>query len=54
MTDDQKLSPSTVPEPPTEVDLKLKQIIRGLADEAKPEAIRILRRIIEETRANEE
>ena len=51
MTDDQK---SAVPEPPTEVDLRLKEIIRGLSDDEKPEAIRILKRIIEETRANEE
>ncbi len=45
MTDDQKLPKSAVPKSPTEVDLKLKEIIRGLADEAKPEAIRILKRL---------
>ena len=48
MTDNQK---SAVPESPAEVDLKLKELIRGLADEAKPEAIRIIKRIIEETRS---
>ena len=51
MTDDQK---SAVPKSPSADDLKLREIIRGIADEDKPEAIRIIKRIIEETRANEE
>ncbi len=42
------------PKPPSADDLKLKKIILGLADEEKPEALRILKRIIEETPANEE
>ena len=51
MTDDQK---SAVPKSPSADDLKLKEIIRGLADEEQPEAIRILKRIIAEQSANEE
>ena len=54
MTDDRKLPKSTAWKPPSADDLKLREIILGIADEEKPEAIRILRRIIEETRANEE
>ena len=51
MTDNRK---SAVPKSPSADDLKLREIIRGIADDEKPEAIRILRRIVEETRANEE
>ena len=54
MTDDQKLPKSAVPKSPTEVGLKIKEIILGLTDEEKPEALRILKRIIEEQSANEE
>ena len=48
MTDDQK---SAVPKSPAEVDLRLKELIRGLADEAKPEAIRFLKRLVREARS---
>ena len=54
MKDNPKPSKSTAWKPPSADDLKLREIIRGIADEEKPEAIRILKRIIEETRANEE
>ena len=48
MKDDQK---SAVPKPPSADDLKLKEIIRNLADEAKPEAIRFLKRLVREVRS---
>ena len=51
MTEDQKLPESAVPKSPAEVDLKLKELIRGLADEEKPKAIRILKRLAREARS---
>ena len=36
------------------LDLKLKDIIRSLPEEAKPEAIRIVQRLIREARPNDE
>ena len=54
MKDNPKPPKSTAWKPPSADDLKLREIILSIADEDKPEAIRILRRIVEETRANEE
>ena len=36
------------------LDLKLKEIVRSLPDEKKPEAIRILKSLNREARSNEE
>ena len=48
MTEDQK---SAVPKSPSADDLKLREIIRGIADDEKPEAIRLLERLVGESQS---